>query len=72
LQRQGKVIALAWRHCHDDAFDPPGSDYRSNWLFCWMSERGAQKWLREQDGKDRAGLVRTFKTKMRAIGMQPE
>jgi hypothetical protein len=66
LERQGKVIGLAWRYCRDD----PHGDYRSMWTYCWFSERGAQRWVREQDPEHAA--VKTFKAKMDAIGMKPE
>jgi hypothetical protein len=66
LERQGKVIGLAWRYCRDEWFD----DYRSLWVRCWFSERGAQRWVREQDPKRES--VKTFKARMRAIGMKPE
>jgi hypothetical protein len=69
LQRQGKVIGIASRYCHGIA---DTGDYRNHWRYCWMSEPRAQQWIREQD-PERATWpgVKTFKAKMRAIGMKP-
>jgi len=64
LQRQGKVIGLAWRFCRDDHHF---GDYRSAWGYCWFSERGAQRWVHAAQRKRPS--AETFKRKMRAIGM---
>jgi hypothetical protein len=68
LQRQGKVIGFERSAVRDDH---DLYDGRRNHAYCWMSERRAQRWIREQR-EARAVLVETFKAKMREIGMKPK
>ena len=67
LQRKGLVIALDRLYCRDDH----PYDGRSDRAYCWMSEKRAQRWIREQS-KARGGMVARFKARMRDIGMKPE
>jgi len=62
----GKVHRLHCGHGHDVY------DARSNRQHCWMTERWARRLIREHEAKDRPVLVKTFKKKMRSIGMKPD
>jgi hypothetical protein len=64
LQRKGKVIGFDRLYCRNDH----GYDGRTERGLCWMSERGARQWIRQQ-GPKRAVLVKRFKAKAAAIGM---
>jgi hypothetical protein len=65
LRRQGKVIGVDKRYCHDDH----EYDGRSERALCWMSEQGARAWIHRQR-KQRDGMVESFKAEMREIGMK--
>jgi hypothetical protein len=67
LQRKGMVIGFDRLHC---GYGHNADDARSNHQHCWMTERWAQRLIREHEAKDRPVLVKTFKAKMRAIGMK--
>jgi hypothetical protein len=61
LQRQGKVIGIDKLCCRTDY----SRDGRSERTLCWMTEKRAQQWVRENPGR-----YQWVRDKMREIGMQ--
>ena len=61
LQRKGRVIGfrMPWQ---------PGDHYRQR-HFCWMSEKRAQQWMRDNK-KEKPVWVDHVREKMQAIGME--